>query len=99
MEEYHRDSLRELRRMAEECPERPKGSRFVTILIILLFLAAGGFYLKTAQPEWLDRYFDSAAVEQKLTDWKEEVAAVFRNDTDDVQETVDSALAEQDEKA
>lgn len=99
MEEYHRDSLRELRRMAEEYPERPKGSKFVTVLIILLFLAAGGFYLKTAQPEWLDRYFDSAAVEQKLTDWKEEVAAVFRNDTDDVQKTVDSALAEQDEKA
>ncbi len=99
MEEYHRDSLRELRRMAEERPERSKGSFFITLLIVLLFLAAGGFYLKTAQPEWLDRYFDSAAVEQRLTEWKDEVVSVFRNDTDDVKETVDSALAEPDEKA
>lgn len=95
MEEYHRDSLRELRRMAEEKPEQKKGSFFVTLLIILLFLAAGGFYLKTAQPKW----YDSMAVEQKLTELKDEVVSVFKNETDDVKETVDSALAEQDEKA
>lgn len=95
MEEYHRDSLRELRRMAEEKPERKKGSVFVTLLIILLFLAAGGFYLKTARPAWLD----SMAVQEKLTEWKDEVVSVFKSETDDVKETVDGALAEQDEKA
>jgi len=95
MEEYHRDSLRELRRMAEEKPVRKRGSVFVTLLIILLFLAAGGFYLKTARPEWLD----SVAVQEKLTAWKDEVAAVFKSKEDDVKETVDEALAEHDEKA
>ena len=99
MEEYHRDSLRELRRMAEEKPERNRGSVFVTLLILLLFLAAGGFYIKTSQPEWVERYFNSTAVEQKLTEWKDEVVSVFNSEGDDVKETVDGALAEQDEKA
>ena len=87
MEEYHRDSLRELRRMQEAPPERVRGSGWITLLILALFLIAGGFYLKTARPEWLEQYFDAAAVEQKMTEWKEEVAAVFKSDTDDVQET------------
>lgn len=99
MEEYHRDSLRELRRMAEEKPERNRGSVFVTLLIVLLFLAAGGFYIKTSQPEWWDRYFNTTAVEQKLTEWKDEVVSVFKSEQDDVKETVDGALADQDEKA
>lgn len=98
MEEYNRDSLRELRRMAEEKPERRRGSFFVTLLIVLLFLAAGGFYLKTSQPELLERYFNSTAVEQKLTEWKDDVVSVFKNEPDDVKETVDDALAKQDEK-
>lgn len=101
MEGYHRDSLRELRRMAEEqerAPRRERGSVFITLLIILLFMAAGGFYLKTSQPEWLEQYFDSAAVEQKLSGWKEDIAAVFNSQDDDVQQTVDEALAEQNEE-
>ncbi len=98
MEGYHRDSLRELRRMAEQQPEPRKGSRFITLLIILLFLAAGGFYIKTAEPEWLDQYFNSVAIEQKLSEWKEEALSVFQPESD-VTETVDGALAEQDQKA
>ena len=85
--------------MAEEKPERNRGSVFVTLLILLLFLAAGGFYIKTSPPEWVERYFNSTAVEQKLTEWKDEVVSVFKSEGDDVKETVDGALAEQDEKA
>ncbi len=98
MEGYHRDSLRELRRMEAEqrVPQRQRGSMFVTLLIILLFLAAGGFYLKTSHPEWLEQYFDSAAVERRLEGWKEDMAAVFNSD-DEVRQTVDDALAEQNE--
>ena len=79
----------------QQSAKREKGSMFVTLLIILLFLAAGGFYLKTARPEWLD----SVAVQEKLTAWKDEVAAVFKSKEDDVKETVDEALDEHDEKA
>lgn len=103
MEEYHRDSLRELRRMEREqlqAPRKNKGSIFITLLIILLFLAAGGFYLKTSHPEWMEKYFSSSAVEQTLQNWKEDVASVFKPEAaDDVQQTVDTALAEQNEAA
>lgn len=104
MEEYHRDSLRELRRQAQEGhrqeAQKTKGSVFITLLIILLFLAAGGFYLKTSQPEWLEKYFSSSAVEQTLQNWKEDVASVFKSqETADVQQTVDAALSEQNEAA
>lgn len=100
MEEYHRDSLRELRRAAaeQERPAKGKGSLFVTLLIILLFLAAGGFYLKTEHPELLEKYFSSAAVEERLKGWKEDLQAVFRKEeAEDVQQIVDSVLAEQNE--
>lgn len=99
MEGYHRDSLRELRRMAEQRPEPKKGSRFITLLIVLLFLAAGGFYLKTAEPDWFRGYFESVAVSEKLAEWKEEALSVFRQEEGDVTETVDGALAEQEQKA
>ena len=102
MEDYHRDSLREMRRMEREGqyrePERKRGSVFITLLIILLFLAAGGFYLKTEHPEWVDQYFTGSAVEQTLQSWKEDVAAVFSPQEDsEVKQTVDDALADQNE--
>lgn len=97
MEEYHRDSLRELRRLEQQGQtevQKSKGSAFITLLIIVLFLAAGGFYIKTEQPSW----FNSKAVEQSLQNWKEDLAAVFNSqEVADVQQTVDSVLAEQNE--
>ncbi len=98
MDGYHRDSLRELRRMSEEqqrVPRRERGSVFITLLIILLFLAAGGFYLKTSQPEWLEQYFSS----ETIKGWKEDIVSVFSSQDGDVQKTVDGALAEQNEEA
>ena len=93
MEEYHRDSLREYRRMEREKPEKPlrKGSFFITLIIVVLFAAAGVFYLKTAQPALFEKYFCS------LKSWKEQAISVFEPQENDVQQTVDSALAEQDE--
>lgn len=97
MEEYHRDSLREMRRLEQQGQteaQKSKGSVFITLLIILLFLAAGGFYIKTEQPSWFSR----SAVEQTLQSWKDDIAAVFSNqEAADVQQTVDSVLAEQNE--
>ncbi len=97
MEEYHRDSLRELRRMESEqqSVRREKGSMFITLLIILLFLGAGGFYLKTT-----DRLPSLAAVKQTVIRWRDDLVAVFQEEpVSDVQATVDSALAEQNEAA
>ena len=87
MEEYHRDSLRELRRMEQETARKPvkKGSILVTLLIVVLFLAAGWFYLKTARPEWI----------QGLKAWKEEAVSVFRSESEEVHQTVDAALADE----
>ena len=104
MEAYHRDSLRELRRSEQEerkqGMQKTKGSLFISLLIILLFLAAGGFYVKTSHPEGLEKYFNSKAVEETLSGWKEDVLAVFNNgEGSDVQQTVDQALAEQNEAA
>lgn len=92
MEEYHRDSLRELRRMEREMPEKPlrKGSFFITLLIVALFLTAGFFYLKTEKPLLLDRWFGA------LKSWKEQAISVFEPQESNVQQTVDEALAEQD---
>lgn len=97
MEEYHRDSLRELRRMESEhqTARRQKGSAFITFLIILLFLGAGGFYLKTT-----DRLPSFSTVKQTVIRWREDLAEVFAEQpAADVQETVDQALAEQNEGA
>lgn len=100
MEGYHRNSLRELRRseQEEQWETRKKGSRFITFLIILLFLFAGGFYLSTARPAWLTSRFDFSAVGQRLKDWKNEVLDAVKGTEDgDVQQTVDSALSGGDE--
>lgn len=102
MEEYHRDSLRELRRLErdDQKTQKVRGSRFITLLIILMFLAAGGFYLKTAQPAWLTKRFDFAAVQQKIVQWKDDIVATIKGeDATDVQQTVDGVLENTDEKA
>ncbi len=94
MEEYHRDSLRELRRAEmQQLQERPaRGSLFITLLIIALFLAAGGFYLKTT-----DRLPSFTTVQQRVVQWADElVSAVQQEPADDVQATVDNALAARD---
>ena len=96
MEEYHRDSLRELRRMElqEQSVKREKGSVFVTLLIILLFLGAGGFYLKTT-----DRLPAFSTVKQTVIRWRDDLVAVVKGEeAADVQATVDSVLAEQNEE-
>ena len=95
MEEYHRDSLRELRRMERQEAEHPpknKGSGWITLLIVLMFLAAGGFYFKTARPELFQKYYDT------LKNWADEAVSVFQQEKpNDVQQTVDEALAKQNE--
>jgi hypothetical protein len=61
-------------------------------LIILLLLGAGGFYLFTARPAWLDQWI-GASTEV----WNKEIAPVFApKEQTDVQQTVDAALAEKD---
>lgn len=93
MDEYHRDSLRELRRNEREKGKpRQKGSLLITLLIIALFLAAAGFYIATAKQTRLRGYYDT------LKNWAGDAVSVFSpEDSDEVRETVDSALAEQHE--
>ena len=95
MEEYHRDSLRQLRRMEleEQAVKRARGSLWVTLLIIALFLTAGGFYLKTT-----DRLPDLSSFRQTVVQWADELTSVVQHRPDtDVQATVDEALAQQNE--
>lgn len=99
MEEYTRESLRELRKNEQFALQerREKGSRWITVLIIVLFLAAGSFYLATAKPDWLGNYFNVAAVNETVEGWQQDLATVFApKEATDVQATVDAALAEQD---
>ena len=98
MEEYTRESLRELRKNEQFALQehKEKGSKWITLLIIALLLAAGIFYLATAKPAWLEQYFDVAAVNETVEGWQEDLATVFApKETTDVQATVDAALAEQ----
>ena len=95
MEVYHRDSLRELRRAEADRrqQEQEKGSVFITLLIVLMFLGAGAFYLETTDFPPLKQ--DFAAVKQTVLRWKEELVAVFEpQDAAEVHATVDSALNE-----
>ena len=98
MEEYTRESLRELRKNEQFALQerKEKGSKWITLLIIVLLLAAGGFYLATAKPAWLEKYFDLSAVNETVEGWQEDLAAVFApKESTDVQATVDAALGEQ----
>ncbi len=93
MEEYHRDSLRQMRRMEleQQSVKRERGSVWITLLIILLFLAAGGFYLKTTGR--------LSTVKQTVIRWGEELVSVFQpQESEDVQQTVNQALEEQNER-
>ena len=96
MEGYHRDSLRELRRaeIAQQQEGQGKGSIFITLLIILMFLGAGAFYLKTT--DRLPEDWNFTSVKQTVLRWKEELVSVFDSqEAVEVHATVDSALAEQ----
>ena len=90
MEEYTRDSLRAYRRELQQGKKerkQRKGSRWVTVLIILIFLAAGMFYLKTEHSEWLRDFFVS------------EVFGPWHSGAENsVHKTVDGALAQQNEE-
>ncbi len=100
MEEYTRDSLRELRRGEQQAQQvrREKGSKFITFLIILLFLAAGIFYLATAKPAWLEKHLGFSELKAAVEAWQQDLADTFQtDDTVDVQSIVDDALKEQDE--
>ena len=101
MEEYTRDSLRELRRGEQQAQQvrREKGSKFITFLILLLFLAAGIFYLATAKPAWLEKHFKFSDLKATVQAWTQSLTAPeeTEEDTVDVQSIVDDALKEQDE--
>ncbi len=90
MEEYTRDSLRAYRRELQAGrneAKRKKGSRWITLLIILLFLAAGAVYLQTEHADRLQDFFKTSVFDS----WNqaEETAK-------SVHQTVDGVLAEQD---
>lgn len=89
MEEYTRDSLRELRRneLADKKRQRKhKGSVLITLLIIFLFIGAILFYIFTAKPAWLSG--------TAIDGWKETIVSAFSpKDTVHIRKTVDSALS------
>lgn len=100
MEEYTRDSLRQLRRGEQQAMQvrKEKGSRFITFLILLLFLAAGIFYLATAKPAWLEKRFHFSDLKATVQAWQQSLTAPKEaEDAVDVQSIVDNALKEQDE--
>lgn len=68
MDEYSRNSFRAIRDELAREQEKRRGSRLISVVIVLLFLAAGVFYVKTAQPQWWERaagYVKSAAAGSK----------------------------------
>ena len=101
MEEYTRDSLRELRRGEQQAQQvrREKGSKFITFLILLLFLTAGFFYLATSKPAWLEKHFRFSDLKATVQAWQESLSASNEAEEDavDVQSIVDNALKEQNE--
>ena len=90
MEEYTRNSLRELRKAETELRRKKRkqnGSIFITILIILLFLGAGIFYVITTKPKWL-------GLDQSIDGWKDTLVSAFEpQERIEVRKTVDSALS------
>ena len=100
MEEYTRDSLRELRRGEQQAQQvrKEKSSKLITFLIVLLFLAAGIFYLATTKPAWLEKHFPFADLKATVQAWTQSLTAPKESEeTVDVQAIVDNALKEQDE--
>lgn len=99
MEEYDRDSLRRLRKELAEPPQNKKGSRFISVLIILMFLIAGGFYVKTTDPAWLTGNPGYVALREKVREWTTSITSAFEKGEgeNDVQETVNAALSVADE--
>ena len=51
--DYDRQTLRGLREEYEQCEKR-RGSVIITLIIILIFIGAGIFYLRTARPDTFD---------------------------------------------
>lgn len=91
MEPYHRDSLRDFRREAQKMPQKVRrGSRLFTILIILLFILAGVFFIVTGTG------LDPRKTKDTILRWGDEIAAVFHQEENDITKTVDAVLAEQD---
>lgn len=100
MEEYTRDSLRQIRRGEQQAMQerREKGSKFITFLILLLFLAAGIFYLATAKPAWLEKHFPFADLKATVQAWAQSLTTPKEPEkTIDVQSIVDNALKEQND--
>jgi hypothetical protein len=93
MEEYTRDSLRELRKNQVEEQRKirkNRGSIFITMLIILLFLAAGLFVFMTISERSIGKAFSPIAI---IEGWKEDITAAFSPKEDEnIRATVDQAL-------
>ena len=93
METYDRDSLRTLRREAQQTPRiNRRGNRWFTFLIILLFILAGGFFIFTQAG------LDPDEAKNTILEWGEDIAAVFKKQENDITETVDAVLAQQNEQ-
>lgn len=54
MENYTREDIRTLRDAAEHT-KKQRGSRIITVIIILIFLLSAVFYIKTSHPKLFDR--------------------------------------------
>ena len=88
MEEYNRDSLRAYRREQEagrKERKKNKGSKWITLLIILLFIVAGIFYLHTEHSAWIRDFFTSKPLSGE------------ESSSQSVHATVDGVLAERNE--
>lgn len=92
MEEYTRDSLRQLRRADYEPTPPKKGSKLITFMIILLYLFAGGFYLATEKNISLEE------AKETLLGWKDNVVAAMnqKNFDQEIEKAVEEALNKQD---
>lgn len=66
--DYTRDSFKSIRDELEREREKKRGSTLITVLIIIIFAAAGIFYIKTSKPQlWhaAANYIKSAAAGEK----------------------------------
>ena len=92
MEEYTRDSLRQFRRAANEPYTAKKGSKLITLLIILLLLSAGILFLA-------GRFgFSFRDAKNTISGWSKNVATAFQAEShkeNDIEKTVNAALQQQ----